>query len=85
MALGLCGPFVCRTRISEAFSRSIMPKEGRGEDAAAAVAEIYCDPLKADCDGKEGWGRQAGRGRKEEEEKCLSLEQIELAEAASFP
>ena len=44
-----CGQFVCGTRISEAFSRSIMPKEGRGEERKEdAVAEIYCDPLKAD-------------------------------------
>ena len=63
----------------EGDQKSRRGEEGRGEDAAAAaaeVAEIYCDPLKADCDGKEGRkdgvGRQAGRRRKEGEEKCLS-------------
>ena len=49
------------------------------------MAEIYCDPLKADCDGKEGWGRQAGKQAGKRKKKSVSLEQIELAEAASFP
>ena len=68
--------------ISEAFSRSIMPKEGeqkrRGEERMRRwrrqrwlrfIAILWKQTAMVR---KEGRGRQAGRKKKEGEEKCLS-------------